>query len=369
MKESLSKLTASSGQVKSDVSVEDQAKIKHIQQVIRQEGDNIRAKYPILANQNLMGMSIFLLSVFGIAASGWGYLEGHLSAWVSIPLAAFFMSLLHELEHDLIHWQYFKNQKVIHHFMLAVGWILRPGTINPWVRRQLHFLHHKVSGTDHDIEERGISNGMKLTPLRVFVMLDTLTGNILKALLRSKKDAAKHKASKLKTIFGIIVVNFPLGFLCVAVWYSFLGFHLANGIAYLMGDTIAWSAATLENMVWIEQLVVVIVAPFYIRSFSINFISSNMHYYGNVNSLLEQTQVLNHPIFLPFNLFCFNFGSSHGIHHFVVKEPFYIRQLTVKAAHKVMKENGVRFNEFGTFKRANNYLQDKPATEAALASS
>ncbi|MNF97548.1 hypothetical protein D3C84_803820 [compost metagenome] len=53
--------------------------------------------------------------------------------------------------------------------------------------------------------------------------------------------------------------------------------------------------------------------------------------------------------------FCFNFGSSHGIHHFVVKEPFYIRQLTVPVAHKVMREMGVRFNDFGTFARANRF--------------
>ena len=80
-----------------------------------------------------------------------------------------------------------------------------------------------------------------------------------------------------------------------------------------------------------------------------------MHYYGNVKSLLEQTQVLNSPVLLPFQLFCFNFGSTHGIHHFVVREPFYIRQLTTKVAHKVMKKHGVRFNDLGTFKRANEF--------------
>jgi len=44
----------------------------------------------------------------------------------------------------------------------------------------------------------------------------------------------------------------------------------------------------------------------------------------------------------------------------VVKEPFYIRQMTAKVAHQVMKENGVRFNDLNTFKRANNFLFDIP---------
>ncbi len=66
---------------------------------------------------------------------------------------------------------------------------------------------------------------------------------------------------------------------------------------------------------------------------------------GNV---IQQTQVLNPWWMWPLQAFCFNFGSTHGIHHFVVKEPFYIRQMTAKVAHKVMAEMGVRFNDFGT---------------------
>jgi hypothetical protein len=41
----------------------------------------------------------------------------------------------------------------------------------------------------------------------------------------------------------------------------------------------------------------------------------------------------------------------------VVKEPFYIRQMTVSVAHKVMREMGVRFNDFGTFRRANRFVR------------
>jgi hypothetical protein len=41
----------------------------------------------------------------------------------------------------------------------------------------------------------------------------------------------------------------------------------------------------------------------------------------------------------------------------VVSETFYIRQLTASKAHKVMKEQGVRFNDLGAFGRANRYFE------------
>src|SRR5690606_40359064 len=88
---------------------------------------------------------------------------------------------------DLIHWQYFKKNKRVHNFMLLVGWILRPGTINPWVRRHLHFLHHKTSGTSQDMEERGIGNGANYGPLRFLVMMDTFLCNILRVTLFAPK--------------------------------------------------------------------------------------------------------------------------------------------------------------------------------------
>ena len=121
----------------------DAERIEIIRREVRAAGDAARTRYPLLANQNLIGMSVFLFAISGIIASGLAYWHGYLSAWVSIPLVAFLTSLLHELEHDLIHWQYFKNNKLIHHLMMAGVWIFRPGTINPWIRRYLHFLHHK----------------------------------------------------------------------------------------------------------------------------------------------------------------------------------------------------------------------------------
>lgn len=354
---------APAGSSTGTASLNDEQRINIIRKAIRQKGDELRQQHPVLANQNLMGSLIFLFAISGIGLSAWAYLQGDLSPWLCIPLVAFFTSLLHELEHDLIHWQYFKNHKVIHHFMMLAVWLLRPGTINPWIRRHLHFLHHKTSGTDKDIEERGIGNGRDWGLMRLWIIFDTLTPNMIMAFLHAKKGQGLYRAVR------VLLAYFPFGILTVAAWYSFWGFHGANAIAGLTGSVMLWSPATLENMAILNQLVVVLIAPYYVRSISINFISSNMHYYGNVNSIMQQTQVLTHPIFLPFQLFCFNFGSTHGIHHFVVKEPFYIRQLTAGVAHKVMREQGVRFNDLGTFARANRFdYQNEAQVEPVTAS-
>ncbi len=154
----------------------------------------------------------------------------------------------------------------------------------------------------------------------------------------------------------------------------------------------------------INFLAVIWIIPNFIRSFCLQFISSNMHYYGDIDPrdvikqtpslfspppssstfsfrfgaappapmascfpflprgpctwpllFLVATQVLNPWWLFPFQLFCFNFGSTHAIHHFVVKEPFYVRHLTSKTAHKVMREVGYRFNDIGTFRRTNRW--------------
>ncbi len=112
----------------------------------------------------------------------------------------------------------------------------------------------------------------------------------------------------------------------------------------------------------------VLVGPNVLLTFCLHFLSSNMHYYGDVEAgnVLQQCQVLNPWWLWPLQAFCFNFGSSHAIHHFVVKEPFYIRQLTVPLGHQLMREAGGRFNDFGTFARANRWTRHSQATTAPI---
>lgn len=332
------------------VNLTDDQKSAHIKQVVLAEGQRLRERFPILLHQDAIGAGILAFAWAGIIASGWAYAAGAISAWLCIPLVAFFASLTHELEHDLIHWMYFKKKPWAHHTMMALVWLARPTTINPWARRKLHFNHHKFSGQANDLEERAITNGERWGIRRLFMTGD----NLLSVALRMGKVPADKR---LKLFLTAAAAYFPLGWIQIGVWYSFLGFHALQFATGLAGVSLGWPAWVLLAMQGVDFLTVALIAPNVLRSFCLHFVSSNMHYFGDVepDNVIQQCQVLNAWWMAPFHLFCFNFGSTHAIHHFVVKEPFYIRQMTAPVAHKVMREMGVRFNDVGTFRRANRW--------------
>lgn len=326
-----------------------QQRSAHIREVVLAEGVRLRRQHPWLLHQDALGASILAFALLGMVGSAALYITGHMAWWVCLLLNAFLASLTHELEHDLIHSMYFRKQRLPHNLMMGLVWLARPSTINPWVRRHLHLNHHKVSGTETDMEERAITNGEPWGFARLLMVGD----NVMSAFIRILR--AKTCTHKLAILKRSLLVYAPLALLHWGAWYVFLGFHAANGIASLLGAPIAWSADTVQVMQVIDIAAVVIIGPNVLRTFCLHFVSSNMHYYGDVElgNVIQQTQVLNPWWMWPLQAFCFNFGSTHGIHHFVVKEPFYIRQMTAKVAHKVMAEMGVRFNDFGTFARAN----------------
>ncbi|MDR6916509.1 fatty acid desaturase [Pseudomonas sp. 3296] len=323
----------------------------HIREVVLAKGVELRQRYPILNHQDALGAGILAFALAGMIGSAALYMTGHMAWWACLLLNAFFASLTHELEHDLIHSMYFRKQRVPHNLMMGLVWLARPSTINPWIRRHLHLNHHKVSGTETDMEERAITNGEPWGFARMLMVGDNMMSSFIRML------RAKTWAHKFSIVQRTLKVYAPLALVHWGAWYVFLGFHAANGIASLMGAPIEWSATTLSVMQVINIAAVVIIGPNVLRTFCLHFISSNMHYYGDIEpgNVMKQCQVLNAWWLWPLQAFCFNFGSSHGIHHFVVKEPFYIRQMTVPVAHKVMREMGVRFNDFGTFGRANRF--------------
>ena len=92
-----------------------------------------------------------------------------------------------------------------------------------------------------------------------------------------------------------------------------------------------------------------------IRQACLQVLSSCMHYYGGVESTAQETQVLSKWYWLPLQLFSCNFGNSHAIHHFYVAQPFYLRELVRRDAHAAMRSHGVRFDDVGTFSRANRW--------------
>ena len=338
------------------------AKDRAIQSELMAVSDKVRARHPFLMkHQDAVGMTIFLVSLAGMAVNGWLWFEGIMPAWVVIVLSAFWTSLLHELEHDLIHYMYFRKQPFWHHIMMAGVYLARPLTQNPWVRRHVHLHHHKVSGTETDLEERGITNGEKWGWRRFIMVGDNMFAFYLRAGKYFKEPRKLLKQGKvdrkdLKNLRIIAALSFtPVGTIIYGIWHGFVLFHLANGIAFLLGASIDWPQWLLAQEGWVTAMVVILIAPNVLRTFCLHFISSNMHYYGdNTPGIIhEQCQVMNKWYLLPLQLFCFNFGNTHAIHHFVVRDAFYIRHLGADESLEVLRRHGIRFNDMGTFKRAN----------------
>ncbi|MFQ3235570.1 MAG: fatty acid desaturase [Paraglaciecola sp.] len=335
-----------------DLSAQQQS--RHIIQAIRSEEQSWRQRYPILQYQNWLGMGILLLALAVMLTSGYLYYLELIPAWACIVMAAFGAALSHEIEHDLIHRQYFRHQPFIYNLMMLLTWLMRPNTVNPWYRGDMHLLHHRVSGTPNDLEERLVGNGINYGISRFVVMFDGLLGLCLRHRVL-RREVSNFSVRKL------LSATFPLASLYFATWYGFLLFHgydaLVGGYSGGISGT-PYPSWLVHLMDGIDFAVVVLIAPNVIRSACLNFITSNMHYYGNVHNLQQQTQILDRWYFLPLQLFCCNFGSTHSIHHFVINQPFYLRQLVAKKAHRIMCEQGVRRNDLSTFVTSNRRVSD-----------
>jgi len=326
-------------------------RIFDIRQRIMAQCAELRRRHPLLNHQDALGASILLIAMSAMISTSALYVGGQIPWWACVLANAFFTSFTHELEHDLLHRLYFRSRPVAQHLMMALSWLTRPTAINPWVRRELHINHHKASGTDTDLEELTLSNGTPWGMLRGLMICDLMIGA---AVMVTRAKTWRERKQLLDTGLKAYL---PLTALTWAAWYVFLGFHLIQGIGDLSALPFHFSTSLLNAMHWLDAVVVIIIAPNILRNFCLNFITSNIHYYGDINpkDLTQQVQVLNPWWLWPLQAFCCNFGGTHVIHHFVVMEPFYIRQLSVPAAYRAMRENGVRFNDFGTFGRANRW--------------
>lgn len=335
----------------SPVSREDQKRIADIRKAIKAEGKAIRAKYPWLVKyQDWIGLSLLLGSASAMGGLAILYLQGFIPAVAAILAIAFVTSVAHELEHDTIHRAYFTKSKAMQNFFFAVVWLMRPGTVSPWVRKHLHLMHHKISGSEGDIEERAITNGEPWNIKRVIMMADGFLSALLRVDWKQPQLSRARIASMLKSYF-------PLGIAYYLIWWMFLTYHAFAFVFGLFGFEIVLHNENAGMFEVVEGLVVIFIAPHFIRSLCINFVSSNMHYYGDVEkgNVIKQTQIIDSWLFFPFHLFCFNFGKTHGLHHFWAVDPFYIRNAIASKVRPVMEANGVRVNDFASMGRANRY--------------
>jgi len=321
---------------------------------IRSANRALLERYPILNHQDAIGLAITIVGAVGMVVVSLAYLRGWISAWVAVPANAFLASLLHEVEHDLIHELYFPYSRWMQYIMFGIVWAFRGNTLSPWARKSLHLNHHKFSGRPHDVEERLIGNGMPTGWKRLLAMVDQPM-SLLINWNRLRKDAPNNFRMR-----RLVLGSLPVQFVFQLLWYVFLGSTLAVAGAHILAvfhvpvhSSLSWISMVHEALV---PVAVVWLFPNFIRQASLQIISSSMHYYGNVEGVTQQTQILTAWYLFPLQIFCCNFGSTHSIHHFVVNQPFYLRQIVASAVHPVMKDCGILENDLSSNSRANAFL-------------
>jgi fatty acid desaturase len=344
-------------------------------QIIRRElmrlSDETYERHPFLARQDLIGGTIFGVSVAAIVAGALGYAYGILPAWAVLISSGFFMGVLHDLEHDLLHRLYFQNKRWLYNTAMLTVWILRPSSINPWIRRDWHMHHHRASGTPSDIEERGLLNGERWGLRRAVMSCEPLLAIVLRPLtiidmLRKYADAQKP-SERLRARIRATTAYFPIGVAHAVAMYWFLGFHFSQFVHQAAG--VPWPVSPLNATVMpvLDFVAVTLMLPNAMRTFCLYVVSSNIHYYGDIDpkNIVQQAQVVDRWFLYPLQFFCCDFGRTHLIHHFAVQYPFYMRLWIADAAMPVMRAYGVRFNDFDNMRRANRW-HDASAQPAAV---
>ncbi|MGH9335318.1 MAG: fatty acid desaturase, partial [Vicinamibacteria bacterium] len=162
---------------------------RRIRRFIRRGEARLLARHPLLKHQDAVGAALFAASVAGMACLGWLYAIGSLSAWLVILGNAFFASILHEVEHDLIHRLYFRTRPVVHHLMMLLVWACRGNVVHGWYRRRIHYHHHRASGSATDVEERLLGLGQPWGLRRMVVMCDGAMAFLLNARMLQKEIA------------------------------------------------------------------------------------------------------------------------------------------------------------------------------------
>jgi len=317
-------------------------------------------KFPFLRNQNLIGTVILLVAVSFILGSIYLWELGTLHVSVMIFWIAFWNSILHELEHDLIHDLYFKKNKYVKNLFLFIVWFFRPLTLNPWIRRYWHRFHHQHSGQVIDIEERGVTNGEKWSLKRLLITHDLVLGFLLRfkrirSEIKKEYKEGRFSASDMRKLRQTVMIGLlPFG---IPLTFLFYAWVLINIYSSVMGYEMIGSMNISQFNTFVNPVMFIWVLPNFIRQFCLHFITSNMHYYGDIaeGDIVAQTQVLNVWWTWPFQLFCFNFGATHAIHHFYVDQTFYNRQLIMRKAHLLFKAEGIRFNDIASIRNANRY--------------
>lgn len=324
------------------MAIREDEKARRIRRWIRRGEKRLVTRAPVLGHHDAIGAVLVGISVGGMVALGGLYWADRIPAWACILGNAFFASVLHEIEHDLIHFLYFKKRRYIHDVMMFVVWAFRGNVPHGWYRRAIHFHHHAASGTETDVEERLLGLG---TPWGFRRLLASVDG-LMAFLFHARQLEAEIPGFRRRDLAFASLPFYPI-FLLVLVSFGIYHAEVALGIEPTVAMRMAYPVIGVLAVAW--------VFPNYLRQAALQIVSSNVHYYEDARNIHEETQVLR-PFYLwPLQLFCFNFGTTHSFHHYVVEQPFYIRQLIAPWVLPYLRKHDIRENDTGTFWRANRF--------------
>jgi fatty acid desaturase len=324
---------------------------REICRAIKQSDSELRQTYSFLKHQDLICAVIFTGSLSLISLFSYLYVTGYLPAILTILLIALPLSLLHELEHDIIHNLYFKKQRWFQNVMFVFIWIFKLHSY-PWYRRQLHLKHHLLSGQMNDAEERLIGLGLSPDFTRMAVTVHPFGGLLV------SDDISKD--SKYLNLLTMKLKNAPTALVFLFITRTFLTYN----VLFLIYSFLNYDINTIYGLnrfyPVIHALSICICFPNLLRQGCLVLMSNSCHYYGDIplNTVYYQNQILDSWFVFPFQLFCCNFGATHIIHHYVVSQPFYIRHFTGRAVKDMMVNLGIRNNDFGILWRSNRYTID-----------
>jgi hypothetical protein len=182
------------------------------------------------------------------------------------------------------------------------------------------------------VEERILGLGQPLGPRRLLMMVDGAMAFFFNArMLEKEVEGFRRRRLALSSV--------PVYPIFVLVLLSYAGSR----------------ALGLEAPAAVDVLAVAWVFPNYLRQAALQIVSSNVHYFEDVENIHQETQVLRPWFLWPLQLLCFNFGATHSLHHYVVEQPFYLRGLVAPRVVPAMRRHGIRYNDVGTFLRANRF--------------
>jgi hypothetical protein len=215
----------------------------------------------------------------------------------------------------------------------------------------MHLKHHKTSGQVDDIEERLIGLGLPLGIRRILVTISPLGSFLVMKGVADDTNAMESKPTldMIRTSF----VNLPV--------------LLPSHVALLIVLFPSLVSIPVYNFCW--NVCMLFFFPNMLRQSCLQIVSTGVHYYGDIpqKNIFFQNQVINHWSFYPMQAFCFNFGVSHILHHYVSRQPFYLRQMCAPGVMEELRKQGVRFNDLEIYQRDHRYhKQSQKLTPMAI---